>query len=90
MARLTLAEAIACKLTYTRLGYPGKAKQRVLFEADEVIRKEAHKAASRIEANLCTTCWGDGFHRTAPAVLSGPCHACGGSGRAALAKETGQ
>ena len=84
MGRLTLAEAIACKLTFGALGYPSKAKQRVLVDADKVIVDEAHKAASRVENSLCTTCWGDGFHRAGPGLLSGPCHSCGGSGRRAL------
>lgn len=85
--KLTLAEAIACKLTFSSLGYPSKAKQRVLFEADKLIQEEAHKAASRVEAGLCTTCWGDGFHRTGAALLGGPCHACGGTGYTSKVEE---
>jgi hypothetical protein len=85
--KLTLAEAIACKMVFGPLGYPTKARQRVLYEAGKVIDEEAHKAASRIEECLCTACWGDGFRRISDGILNGPCEACGGSGRRALAKE---
>jgi len=88
-SKLTLVEAIACKLAFSSLGYPDKVKRRVLIEADKIIQEEALKAASRIEAGLCTTCWGDGFNRSVPAILRRRCHACGGSGFAAISKAEG-
>jgi len=81
---LTLAEALAIRERYGRVGYPNKALHHILTLANREIEAQASLAVERITKGLCTECWGDGFKSISAAVLSGPCEKCDGTGHATL------
>lgn len=87
----SLEEALALRLsTFAALGYPNKALRTIMHRANKVIERAAEACVERITEGLCTTCWGDGFHRGSETLLSGPCHACNGTGRPARAALEGK
>ena len=77
----SLAEAIAVIDTYRHVGYKNRALLTVLHRANKIIAAEAKRVVEQQTDGMCTSCWGDGFHRTAPNILSGPCHECDGTGK---------
>lgn len=77
-----LLEALAILASgAANLGYPSKAAHGIVHAARVIVDAHAKAAMERITGGLCTTCWGDGFHRTSTFMLSGACHDCNGSGR---------
>jgi hypothetical protein len=78
---VTPLEALIIWSEYKNVAYPSKAAGNVISEAKKVLSEEATSLMRRETSGLCVTCWGDGFHRSAVGMLSGPCEACQGSGR---------
>jgi len=60
--------------------YKSKAAEAVVSNARKVLTDAAILLMQQECSGLCTTCWGDGFHRTTEAMLSGPCRTCNGTG----------
>lgn len=79
---MTPLESLVVLSEYKDQAYLSKAARHVLSQARKVLREEATTIMVRETSWLCTLCWGDGFHRTAVGMLSGPCEACKGSGAA--------
>ncbi|WP_173931350.1 hypothetical protein [Chelativorans sp. Marseille-P2723] len=84
---ITLAEALAIRERYGRVGYPSRALKHILYLANQEVEKQASIAVARLTDGLCVECWGDGFRRISSSMLGGPCEKCGGTGRTALNKE---
>jgi hypothetical protein len=82
---ITLAEAIAVIDTYRNIGYKSRALLTILSRADKVIAQEAKRVVDEQTGGLCTKCWGDGFHRPRPSILSGACEECEGTGKRTVA-----
>lgn len=78
---MTPLEALIVLREYKAMPYKNKAANYVCSQAEKVLTDEATRLMQEHTRGVCTTCWGDGFHRVSDTLLGGPCHACGGSGR---------
>ena len=78
---LSLAEAIAIRDRYGKIGNKNHLTRNILYEANRIIDQSAEAAFERVSKGICTDCWGDGFNRIGPGLLGGPCGKCKGTGR---------
>lgn len=76
-------DALIILHAYGNMPYKNKAASVVCYEAQKVLTEEATRLMQEHTRPLCSTCWGDGFHRLSDSILSGPCEVCGGSGKRA-------
>ena len=80
---MTPLEALIVLREFKAMPYKNKVANHVCSEAEKVLTDEATRLMQEQARGVCTTCWGDGFHRVSDTLLGGPCQTCGGSGRRA-------
>lgn len=78
---LTPLEAMLIVHSYQHEAYKNAATIHVLAQAHKTIYVAAKTAMESQVGDLCTICWGDGFHRPRLNILQGPCEACRGTGK---------
>lgn len=77
---MSVPEALAVLHEHRGLGDPNRFQRNALAAAKETIKRASIAAINRMVGSVCTTCWGDGWHRITETMLAGPCESCNGTG----------